>query len=527
MHLALKNEGNTMKMQKVLCTFCFAVLCFADWAKGSLNGRIQMTATNISGIVIAVVILCLCNQKKIDKKITCIWTVICFIFIPLGVFGTLRIIPYKGQVISAAINIWLYGYIIVRVLRDKHNTNNCKLYSKVVLGGWLLMLLFMQLSVNKNIWPLWFFIVFGSFYMIELNEKILLPSIFNGIIVGFFALQGAALLFRPYDSPRYMGMYINSNFNALFYLMAFSAFLCRWYFQIKFHSSLVIKCFCVFFSSILVGFCFFTGSKASIFAMMVVLIMFLVLVKKSENYNWAWAIKKFLLVAVIAVVSVPVIYLAIRYIPTIHLHPMYFEGEYNERKVQPGEPRDSEKYISFEYSMKVNAGRLFYMFPDFLDYWNSKFSLTVHAMENTTSEEPIYIFTSEEVKRGIDPLRLRVEIYKYYVKKLNFCGHDNDYTGAPIMEGYYAPHAHNVFIQMAFLYGIPAGFLFMLMCISFIPACLTYFKNGNAFIPIIIVCFVTSFLAFGFFEIDWMCGQLPFTLFFVLFRFVVRAPVSR
>ena len=90
------------------------------------------------------------------------------------------------------------------------------------------MLFFMLFSVNENIWPAWFAIVFGIFYLTDFDKQSIdniYISIVDGIIIGFFAIQGMALLFRPYDMVRYVGLYINPNINALFYLVSYTAFL--------------------------------------------------------------------------------------------------------------------------------------------------------------------------------------------------------------------------------------------------------------------------------------------------------------
>ena len=57
----------------------------------------------------------------------------------------------------------------------------------------------------------------------------------------------------------------------------------------------------------------------------------------------------------------------------------------------------------------------------------------------------------------------------------------------------------------------------------------TYFSlliKGEGFYACILGLFITAFLTFGFFEVDYFLGQLPFTLFFLLFGMVVRRPKS-
>ncbi len=518
---------NKKKWQRVLYTLCFFALCLIDWIKGSLNGRTQMTATNMTGIVIAIMIFSGQKIKTYIKSIYVIWIVVCIIAIPIGVCLTLSFYPYKGQVITAAFNIVLYGAILINLLIELIHLRQLNTLKVPLLVGWLAMLTLMLVSVNENIWPIWYAAVFGSFYITEFDkdtEESIMMSIPNGIILGFFIIQGAALLFRPYDVVRYSGLYINPNFNALFYLMSYSALLCKWYQLIKERKFRFLRVIVCALSSSMYGFCVYTGSKTAILGMLVVTVPFSVLMLRHCKNRILSFLRCWLLLGFIGILSVPIVYGAIRYLPTIHLHPLYFEGEYSPSRVQPGESRESSKYISFEWAMESNMGRYFYKFPKLREYFGTYLTIKVKAAELDDYSEQVYIFSEEEVAEGIDPVNMRLEISKYFFKRLNLIGHSNYYEGAPVYEGSREPHAHNVFIQMAFLYGIPAGILFIAMTMIYIPECIILIKSGEDYRACLISCFILAFVVFGFFEIDWMCGQLPFTLFFFLFRDVVRSP---
>lgn len=484
-----------------------------------------MTATNMTGIVVFVIILNAFNLKEFLKPIYAVWLVICIIFVPIGIGITLNSYPYKGQVITSAINIVLYGFILVRLLSDLVKTRKFDSFRIPVFICWIVMLVLMLLSVNENIWPLWYAAVFGSFYLANIDKNAMeniYRSITDGIILGFFVIQGLALLFRPYDIVRYSGLYVNPNFNALFYLMTYSAFLCKWFLLKKESKYFPLRVVLGLFAGAMYGFCIYTGSKTAILAMLLVTFPFIFLSLKYCKRKVLSFAGYWVALGLVGIISVPIVYGAIRYMPTVHLHPLYFEGEYSEYRVQPGEPRDSEKYITFEYAIDDNMGRMVYIFSKLFDYIDSCFVLKVYAAEADEVWEPEYIFSNEEADEGIDPISLRYEIHKYYFDRLNIVGHTNDYEGAPIHYFYTAPHAHNVFIQMAFLYGIPAGVMFIVMVLSYILGCIGLIKAGEEYRVCIISCFIIAFVVFGFFEIDWMCGQLPFTLFFLLFRDVVR-----
>lgn len=516
---------NKRNQQRVLYTLCFFTLCLIDWVKGSLNGRAQMTATNMTGIVVAVMILSALNLKQFFKQVYAVWLVLNILAVPICIYMILSVYPYRGQVITATVNITIYGFIIIRIVLNLIKAKKVNGVRILVFVGWLVMLALMLFSVNENIWPIWFATIFGTFYLTEFDEnadKNIYFSIPDGIILGFFTIQGIALLFRPYDIVRYSGLYVNPNFNALFYLMAYSAFLCKWYMLKNEKKYPVLRFLLCLFAASMYGFCIFTGSKSAILAMLIVTVLFSVLIlryfrKKAMAFVGCW-----LILGLVGILSVPIVYGAIRYMPTLHLHPLYFEGEYSIYKIQPGEPRDSEKYVSFENAMESNVGRVFYNIPKLIESLNSFMALNVHAAETEDFQKPEYIFSDEEANNGINPIRLRTEIYRYFFSRLNLIGHTNDYVGAPVDYTYTAPHAHNVFIQIAFLYGIPAGIMFIGMILSFVPECIGLMKAGEDYRVFLISSFVLAFVVFGFFEIDWMCGQLPFTMIFILFRDTIR-----
>ena len=101
-------------LRRVLYTLCFFGLCIIDWVKGSLDGRTQMTATNMTGIVVAIIILSTYKFIDFKKKIFAIWGGICVLLIPFFAHIVLDVYPYKGQAVSALLNVVLYGFIIAK-----------------------------------------------------------------------------------------------------------------------------------------------------------------------------------------------------------------------------------------------------------------------------------------------------------------------------------------------------------------------------------------------------------------------------
>jgi len=519
-----RNSIKTMRWYRVIYTLCFFALCIIDWMAGSMEGRVQFISTNCTGIVIAIIILSGYRLKDFFKPVYVIWTGLVIVSVPLAVLFLMPYYPYKGQFISGMVNICIYGYIVIRVsirqiYEKKSNVNF------IVFFIWIAMLALMLVSRNEAIWPLWFAAMFGSFYLTEYEKgkKILIyKGLIDGVILGFFAIQGAALLFRPYDIVRYMGMYLNCNINALFYLTSFCALLCKLFILIKENKNMVFRVITFFLAGSMFGFTIMTGSRATVLSLIAVFVPFLIsgfkYFKKKARTVTVYIVSLIL----VATISVPVTFMAVRYVPTIHLHPVFFMDEYNNPgKIHSGDPRDSEKYVTFDYMVNYCiGGRLSNIFPQKLsDAIETALPvMQAYAAEAGTPEKEYLIEKAED----LSGFNIRYQIHKWYLKKLNLFGHSNDEHGVPLTSRLIAPHAHNWWLQLTFNFGIPVGILLLCGVALYVKIFFSLLKSGNDFFACIIGCFTTAFLVFGFLEVDYFLGQLPFTLFFLLFALVVQ-----
>jgi O-antigen ligase len=491
---------------------------------GSMQGRVQFVSTNCTGIVIAAIILSAYSIRDFFKPIYAIWTIIALICAPIAIHFGEQYYPYKGQFVSAIINVCIYGYIVIRVILKqlKEKKSNIRWF---VFFCWTGMVAWMLLSRNEAIWPLWFGIMFGCFYLSEYEPErkmLIYKGLIDGVILGFFGIQGAALLFRPYDSVRYLGMYLNCNINALFYVITYCAFLCKYLIVKEENKSLVIQVIMLLFSGAMFGFIVLTGSRSAMAALMVTMVPFLICVVKNFKKKWKAIMVYILALIAIAFFSIPITYLAVRYMPTIHLHPIFFMNEYNDySKVHSGAPRNSERYITFEQMIEENlSGRFSNLFPKKISEAIDRFSPTLVAYAaELEGEETTYLIGDEGDSSGIN---IRYQIYKWYFERLNLFGHKNAEHGAPLSEIYTAPHAHNWWLQLSFNFGIPVGILLICGVVLYIKTFFSFLIKGKDEYACILGCFITAFLTFGFFEMDFGLGQLSFTLFFMLFALVLQ-----
>ena len=91
----------------------------------------------------------------------------------------------------------------------------------------------------------------------------------------------------------------------------------------------------------------------------------------------------------------------------------------------------------------------------------------------------------------------------------------------PLTIDYPVPHAHNWWLQLTFNFGIPVGIMFLAGLVLYIRTFIKMLKHGEEDYACIMGCFVVMFIVFGTFEVDYYPGQLPFILFFLLFKFVL------
>ena len=112
----------------------------------------------------------------------------------------------------------------------------------------------------------------------------------------------------------------------------------------------------------------------------------------------------------------------------------------------------------------------------------------------------------------------RKVIYNYYWNHLNFRGHDKEHSGFWISEDTYYGHAHNMFLQVAYDYGIIPGILFVLIYLYSLYRALLLCRKGNW----ICMVFLLSILCFGMVEMVLVSGQITVSLMAIMFYFTGR-----
>ncbi len=519
----LKNSG----ADRLWYTVCFVLLGLIDQRRGSAEGTIQLLFVNLTGIVVWMLLIPSMKREFWRTKLFWIWSAVCIPGIALGCVLGRKLWMYSGQWYTALANIVVMGYLVLYVLWDWKSIRKAGRLHKIGFGIIMGMLALMQLSVHEVLWPLWFLCLFGSFYLIgipEDKEGAFIEGMLLGIIIWFFMQQIIAFGFRPYDYARYRGLYSGETQNGIFYMIIFCAFTGMWLLLKKRNGNVLVRFLCFVLSAGCVSFQFFTGGRASFLGIVVAAVLaymaYDIIMCNSFRH---WLLQGIALIICI-VLLVPVVYGCIRYLPTVLHHPIWFEGEYNaDTSVHAYDPWDSERYISFKEALVENVGRVLQMFGIYMYLemgseqikFISFFALPVYAAEphepGSSPDNP-FVFEGTDFSSSTS---VRKAIYYYYATHLNLLGHSKEAAGFYLEGGSYYGHAHNMFLQVAYDYGIFAGILFLGCNIW----CLIRLIRRRDMIGIIGASFLTAIIVYGLAEMAVTTGQITLVLLFILYYF--------
>ena len=533
----IKSKHVSIHSNIILYTIAFILLALIDWTRGSQNGDVWAFAVNCTGIIMTVIMFIphLRKEKQSSRNYIhyYIWIGIWFIGSIIGYviwyYNPGRV--FMLQYLSGAINAGCLGVIGIFLWERRYLQEGISaLIKKPLTIGWIILAVLMVLSPGREIWPLWFLVMFGFFYLfpIEVEEiHSLWKGMANGIIIAFFIIQTFAYGFRPYDEVRYKGAFSNCNMNALFYLITYVMVLFRLH-LIKLEkrddntpaNKVIVKIFLFVLAGGLLSFIFFTiGRTALIVAAAITLIYGIITVLFIYKESVKKLIIQWFLLGVCAIFTFPVVYLTIRYLPGILHRPVWFEGEYHVERVHSYDPIDSEHYVSFEEFWEAAVGRLDINF--ILNSVSSVGRLKVYAASEEFSSEEFseevetkeYLLTGDDVENS---MKIRREIYKLYIRDLNWRGHAITDGYYDITELYHAWHAQNFFLQMAYVYGIPAGlFSIILSLVLGFIIIRKFFADVSQTDMLVTLLIWVVFMGYGLMECVWNPGQLIlFLLFF-------------
>ena len=560
--------------RQLLYFLCFLAFELIDFLRNTQNGDIWSAAVGGTGLVMMVLIFSEYPLKewhygKHTRVYMAIWTVCC-----LGIAGASALWQqhfilgiYKWTFFLGVWNVWwifLVGQEIVKRLWKAGS-----LRAKPDLTGVLalVMAFLMTFSRSGRLWPVWFAAMFGMFYVTGFTrEKLeqLFEAMVDATIVAFFVIQIYAYGFRPYDVIRYLGAYPNSNVASLHYLVVYTMVLCKLHYLEKKNAKKGWRIFFFLGAAGLLDFMFLTMGRTSwVTAIVITCFYGIFVIWKNWKKKFSGVIARGAALVAAFVVLFPVVFGTVRFLPAVLHHPVWYGGEYSIERVHSFDPADSPKYIEMDEFLEAVFGRIVGTFYKGDEAGEASVAgnstdnvVTVEAgtaednagagsadnivAENTEdgekadreNAEPDNVNsavavdasqTSYEVIEKIGPegmdeaLNIRLSIYAAYLRNLNWFGHpdtEGHYQFADI--DYFSWHAQNVWLQMAFSYGIPSGILFLILTVLLFRKNFGILKNaGNVPYKIIPFFICLLFFVYGLMELDWNVGQYPLILLFI------------
>lgn len=503
--------------KRILYALCFCFLCVIDQRVMTCyaNGGGRELFRDLTGIVIAVIILSHYRWQNIVKykKIYIDWSILAAIGLPvLFAVGRSRV-PFLADWIVVILDFFVWGYVLVATGISCFIEKKRPKWNKKIVTVWLVMMFLMIVSRSNLWWPVCYLVMFGCFYLTDFDEaerEDLFRGALNGVILAFFLFQGLCFLYRPYDAVRYVGWYTNCNINALFYLSVLSAVLTKLYLARRAENTRWQRIYYFLGVGTVLAFIFMTIGRAAWITsfVMVIFALFFMCRKKGKKVY----ILNGLAIILCACLMFPVCFAALRYLPALRHHPVWFDGEWNEWKVHSWDPMDSEKYVEMDELLGAATGRIGESIEDLLNH-----ILPV-----------LRVRAAEEVKQPViadgepyDAVIIRGNIYRHFWSELNLRGHREDEIGLQLRSNYWVGHAHNIFLQFGTNFGIPVMILFAVLILWPLMLCTgKWKKQGDA-------KFIGSFfqllipLLFGMFEYCWGAGSLTIFMIFFSWRNVI------
>ena len=212
----------------------------------------------------------------------------------------------------------------------------------------------------------------------------------------------------------------------------------------------------------------------------------------------------------VIMISLPIDYAAVRYLPPFFHHPGWFQGEYSEEKVHSWDSWDSEKYVSFDRAMSSITDRI-------APLWERLGLIkNVSAAELPQSEDPSTEAAIKEIAPTNNSIQIRLGFWNYYLRGGTLRGHSNEEGHQiPGMEWYwYVWHTQNLFLQFWYYYGIPAAISLVLWLLAMGATAIKGLLKGQSG-ALFLLLFWLVFVIFGMPEAVWYPGQFVLLLAFL------------
>lgn len=532
-------EKTKLDIKNIFLTIIFMFLPIIDVYRTSGNNEQMMLSTHAIGFIIACILILQYNIRSFIKWFNMVWSILCIggCFIINTVYSKLdSCLLYRRECWFIWINICLYGMFFINVLiqnrykiKIKERMKEFICFQNIPLLFWILFILFASIGKEHIYRPICEILYFFPLFLMPLMKKeydSLYHCFSNGVIFGFWMVQILAFLRRPWVDGmlRYQGMYSNSNLFDLMCLIILALISLRltesrrrgsvinwkyWFWLLQYGAV---------FSLIVLSIGRFAMILAVVYS--IIYILAVAVIDKLEIKRFVYSVISACLVVCIAL---PIAFSCAKYIPRILNRPILFEGEW----YLLGDLSDDDNYVSTEEFVNVFAGRIATLI---WDYGKIQEREPEEIQEIEENEEIEYVYEPgwEDKKYFMDYQNynawdLRFAIGLTYLTNLNWRGHTLSEWVLWVNPIEQYTHAHNVFIMLAYIYGIPSGLFFLLWIGSImIKGICELCKNKDKIMPLFVVTVLCLVIGYGCVETIWQPGQLAWFLILFVTRMLLK-----
>lgn len=404
--------------------------------------------------------------------------------------------PGEQELLALKLTVWagvLAGLVILNTVRIlwKREIHGISVPYGLLVGGFFVLLI---LRRNTRGWPIFLVCAFTLCYLrmaAQIRREVLLRNIVNGILLHFMATVGFCLLHRPYMYFRYYRypfhfhtVTISAVYLALVFCAALVKLLDAW--RRKPCLAGVYKELALFGVSAM--YLLFTLSRTGylaslVMAVVVIPMAFFAGVEQTFRQKMRSLLRAFGLMALVVIVSFPVVFTAQRTIPAVAADVRAHEIEEFPSELVHGRDMDSYYYITIErfiqtFQMKVlgipeekclNAFLFFSKADETSDYRSPYLELGSRILLASAEDMAAKEKEEESYTNG------RLYIFRQYYDRLDKRGHED--MGVMETNGNYLAHAHNIYLQVAYDHGISVGAAFLLLGVGTLVQAGIYYRR--------------------------------------------------
>ncbi len=564
--------------KRILAAVCMICLLLIDVKAANDSWYIWLITDNLVGVVVAFIIFSSYPVKEFTKPFYIVWSVLGF----LGEIGgyvfwyTHQIGHVMGYWITIPLNIWILGIAFFKYIEKIFITKELNIRFAKWEYFFVACMLLMLLSKSDYVWPIYFLIIFLMLWHSPFSEKdrfYIFKGILDGILIGFFLLQGKAFLFKTYVSVRYTGAYWNSNRNGALYLLVFTVFLARILICKKAKNSIsadedIIQAtkrklefqviLNVLMSSVVGALIMYTGSRTSLIGMVIMCLFYYLIGERTiAHEKWIRIAQQFFVFIFSFVVMVPLIYYPICYLPIIRnavrteiknvvkgtdipisisnagsvkldeaLDNMvfrYLKSDIVEtddvdgvEEADQSNNLDKEELIDNETNSDEEESPFIF---DFESSQKDGYYVVQYYFTYYPERGRFEVFVPKKMYSGVESFNARLNILFALADNFTLLGHDSSEvflyldSNSPGQTAFWVNNEQNFILHYLYAYGVPAGVFFCLLILLGLICLIRNAIKGKVE-AFVFAMFYLVFILTGLMEVVWVPGQIVLVLLF-------------